>query len=98
MTMKLPYPFQSARGLEPDALGRIALIDEGGKVLAHLPLATAHELTPERSGPGWGCGDGLGYGDFTGFGRGSGDSYGDGFNSGSGVGDRYGNGDGSGKK
>jgi hypothetical protein len=98
MTMKLPYPFQSARDVKPDALGRIALVDGDGVTLAHVPLATAHELTPERSGPGWGCGDGLGYGDFTGFGRGSGDSYGDGFNSGSGVGDRYGNGDGSGKK
>jgi hypothetical protein len=81
--MNLPYPFQSARDVKPDALGRIALIDEGGKVLAHLPLTTAHGIAPESSGyfgAGWGCGDGMGYGD--GYGYGSIFGYGHGSGSG----------------
>jgi len=80
--MNLPYPFESARDLEPDALGRIALVDESGKVLAHLPLDAAYELTPERNSFGYGFGDGDG--DGSGYGVGSG--YGDGFGRGSGEG------------
>ena len=82
--MNLPYPFKSARGLEPDAFGRIALVDADGKVLAHLPLEAAYELTPERnsfdysfgvlhgfgSGYGYGFGNGYGYGRSSGEGRG----------------------------
>jgi hypothetical protein len=77
--MNLPYPFKSARGLEPDALGRIALIDEGGRVLAHLPLTTAHGIAPEEgwsfgsyadSGDGYGFGSGYGFGFSSGEGRG----------------------------
>jgi hypothetical protein len=79
--MNLPYPFQSARGLEPDAFGRIALVDESGKVLTHLSLEAAYELTPESSGYlgygyGYGFGDGHGYG--YGYGYGNGYSVGDG--------------------
>jgi hypothetical protein len=74
--MNLPYPFQSAREVKPDAFGRIALIDEGGRVLAHLPLEAAYELTPERNSPGYGYGYGSGFGD--GFGDGPGYGYGDG--------------------
>jgi hypothetical protein len=87
----LQHPFESARGLLPDALGRIALVDGDGKVLAHLPLASAHGIAPESSdyfGAGWGCGDGMGYGD--GYGYGSIFGYGDGDGCG------YGNNDGSG--
>ena len=73
--MNLPYPFKSAQDVKPDALGRIALIDEGGRVLAHLPLASAHGIAPEEgwsrggyadSGEGYGFGseDGAGYGYF----------------------------------
>ena len=79
--MDFPYPFESARGLEPDALGRIALVDADGKVLAHLPLASAHEFAPKGLGSGdgygYGFGDGYGYGEGYGFGHGSGDGYGD---------------------
>ena len=78
--MNLPHPFKSARGLEPDAFGRIALVDEGDKVLALVPLATAHGIAPE----GWGRG---GYADSGyGFGLSSGGGYGLGFSSGEGRG------------
>ncbi len=96
--MNLPYPFESARGIKPDALGRIALVDEGGKVLAHLPIDAAYEITPERNGPGYGYGFGDGYGFGggygDGYGYGFGGSYGDGF--GYGFGGSYGAGSGSG--
>jgi hypothetical protein len=46
MTMNLPHPFESARDIRPDAFGRVALIDGDGRVLAHLPLSTAHEFAP----------------------------------------------------
>jgi hypothetical protein len=89
--MNLPYPFESARGLEPDAFGRVSLVDEGGKVLAHLPLASAHEFAPKCDGSGDGYGDG--WGDFerescdgSGFGDGFGGSYGDGNFDGAGSG------------
>ena len=74
--MNLPYPFESARGLEPDAFGRIALVDEEGKVLAHLPLDAAYELTPERNSFGYGYGYGYGFGDGYGYGRSSGEGRG----------------------
>ncbi len=74
--MNLPYPFQSAREVKPDAFGRIALVDESGKVLTHIPLEAAYELTPERNSPGSGFWDGYGFGD--GFGDGYGYGYGDG--------------------
>ena len=82
--MKLPYPFESAQDVRPDALGRIALIDGDGKVLAHLPLATAHEFAPKGSGSGEGYGYGGGYG--VGYGFGDGDSFGGGYGSGDGRG------------
>jgi hypothetical protein len=72
--MNLPFPFESAHDIRPDALGRIALIDGDGKVLAHLPLASAYELTPERNSPGYGYG--YGFGDGYGYGRGSGEGRG----------------------
>jgi len=79
--MNLPYPFESARGIKTDALGRIALIGGDGRVLAHLPLSTAHEFAPKGLGSGdgygYGFGDGYGYGEGYGFGHGSGDGYGD---------------------
>jgi hypothetical protein len=100
--MNLPYPFQSAREVRPDALGRIALIDEGGRVLAHLPLETAHELSPEQEydppeGYLDGSGHGLGstfYDSGYGFdcGRGSGQGYGVVYGYG------YGNGEGCGEE
>ena len=87
--MNLPYPFESARGLEPDAFGRVALIGGDGRVLAHLPLSTAHEFAPKGLGSGegygYGFGDGYGYGEGYGFGHGSGDGYGDFDGSGSGT-------------
>jgi hypothetical protein len=64
--MKLPYPFESAQDVRPDLTGRIALVAESGRVLAHLPLDAAYRVAPELSdyfGAGWGCGDGMGYGD-----------------------------------
>ena len=84
--MNLPYPFESARGLEPDAFGRVALVDEGGKVLAHLPLDAAHGIAPSfghghDDGYGDGCHDGSGFGDgcYAGSGYGYGDGYGFGY-------------------
>jgi hypothetical protein len=74
--MNLPYPFESARDLEPDAFGRIALVDESGKVLAHLPLDAAYELTPERNIHGFGGGYGYGFGNGYGYGRRSGEGRG----------------------
>ena len=90
--MNLPYPFESARGLEPDAFGRVVLVDADGKVLAHLPLASAHEFAPK--GYGYGFGDGHGYGYGGGYGDGDGDGYGDGYGYGDGFGDGDGYGDG----
>ena len=86
--MNLPYPFESARDLEPDAFGRVALIDGDGRVLAHLPLSTAHEFAPKGhgSGHGYGYGYGYGYGDGYGYGSGYGSGYGDGYGDGSGSG------------
>jgi hypothetical protein len=95
--MNFPYPFESARGIKPDAFGRVALVDEGGKVLAHLPLASAHEFAPKCDGSGDGYdGDGYGFGDGwdsgrdsckgSGFGDGFGGSYGDGNFDGAGSG------------
>jgi len=89
--MNLPYPFESARGLEPDAFGRVALIDGDGRVLAHLPLSTAHGIAPKCDGSGDGYG--VGWGDFerdsckgSGYGDGFGGSYGDGNYDGAGSG------------
>jgi len=73
--MNLAYPFNQARELAPNHLGQIALVDSGGKVLAHLPLTTAYGIAPEEgwsrggyadSGDGYGFGseDGAGYGYF----------------------------------
>lgn len=74
--MNLAYPFSQARELAPNHLGQIALVDSGGKVLAHLPLTTAYELTPERNSPGYGYGYGYGFGDGYGYGRSSGEGRG----------------------
>jgi hypothetical protein len=84
--MNLPYPFESAHDVKPDALGQIALVDESGKVLAHLPLASAHEFAPERNSFGYGYGEGSGFGDGFGDGSGFGDGYGYGRGSGEGRG------------
>lgn len=84
--MNLPFPFESARGIRPDAFGRIALVDADGKVLAHLPLTTAYGIAPEQECdlPEWCFVDGSG--------NGTGVSYGSGygFNSDDGSGDGYG--------
>jgi len=74
--MNLPYPFESARDVKPDAFGRVALVDDDGVTLAHVPLATAHEiLKPDglenlsyshnygqgyHTGEGYAKGDGFG--------------------------------------
>jgi hypothetical protein len=77
--MNLPYPFESAQDIRPDAFGRIALVDADGKVLTHLPLATAHEFAPaaEREDGRYGMvtdlGAGYGY-----FGYGVASPFGDG--------------------
>jgi hypothetical protein len=87
--MNLPHPFESARGLEPDAFGRVALIGGDGRVLAHLPLNTAHKFASECDGSGDGYGDGWDPGrsrDGSGFGDGFGGGYGDGNYDGSGDG------------
>jgi len=88
--MNLPYPFESARGIKPDAFGRVALVDEGGKVLTHLPLASAHEFASK----------GFGHGNRDGYSFGHGHGYGDGFGYGFGYGYGgcygYGNSDGAG--
>jgi len=89
--MNLPYPFESAQDVKPDALGRIALVDGDGVTLAHLPLEAAYALTPERNGAS-GC-SGYGFG----FGGGYGSGYGDGFGDGDGDGDGFGDGDGDGR-
>ena len=77
--MNLPYPFHHAREVKPDAFGRIALIDEGGRVLAHLPIDAAYGIAPEEgwsrggyadSGDGYGLGSGYGFGFSSGEGRG----------------------------
>jgi len=88
--MNLPYPFESARDVKPDAFGRVALVDESGRVLAHLPLSTAHEFAPKGDGSGDGYGDGWDSGrdscDGSGFGDGFGGGYGDGNFDGAGSG------------
>jgi hypothetical protein len=91
--MNLPYPFESAHEVKPDAFSRIALVDEGGKVLAHLTLASAHEFAPK----GHGSGDGYGYGFGGGYGYGYdyGSGYGNGFGGGYGYGDFDGAGSGT---
>jgi hypothetical protein len=86
--MNLPHPFKSARGLEPDAFGRIALVDEGDKVLALVPLATAHGIAPKQEYPSdrAGCKHGYGWGNCQGDGCGGGDSDGEGCGLGYGYG------------
>ena len=68
--MNLPYPFNKASGIQPNAQGSISLIDDQGKSLSRIPLSTAFELSPEVKGHG--------YGDSYGEGGGFGDGYGDG--------------------
>jgi len=97
--MNLPYPFDKASGVQADPDGAINLIDQQGKPLARIPMATAFELSPEAEGDGYADGFGVGYGDGSGFGYGAdvGDGYGDGYGSGDGYGDDVGDGSGSGK-
>jgi hypothetical protein len=57
--MNLPYPFESAHDIRPDAFGRIALIAGNGVTLTHIPLEAAYALTPEGAGAS-GC-SGYGY-------------------------------------
>ena len=90
--MNLPYPFHHAREVKPDAFGRIALIDEGGRVLAHLPIDAAYGIAPECDSPG--DDDGYGYGSIFGHGHGNGHGYGQGH--GGGLGDCAGAGFGGG--
>ncbi len=106
--MNLSHPFEFARGIKPDALGRITLVDGNGVTLTHLPLATAYELTEDRSpvrvgdayivhdGDGYGdcCRDGSGFGDgcYAGSGYGCGDGYGFGYGANYGGGDGIGSG------
>ena len=90
--MKLPHPFNNASDVKANLDGSVSLIDDQGKTLARLPLATAFELSPEVEGSGYGFGDGgYGYSFGFGFGFGYGDCYGDGY------GDGYGISDGSGR-
>jgi len=87
--MNLLYPFKTARGVVPDSLGQIALVDAGGKVLVHVPLETAHELLEpdglenlsysHHYGQGYHAGEGWGYGF-------SSDAYGEGYAKGDGFG------------
>ena len=97
--MNLPHPFQDAVGIQPNTHGTIDLIDDQGKALSRIPMATAFELSPEAEGDGYADGFGVGYGDGSGFGYGAdvGDGYGDGYGSGDGYGDDVGDGSGSGK-
>ena len=78
LAVKLPAPFDSGRRLVPDALGRVALIDESGRVLAHVPLNTAYGIARGVPGHGEGFESAIGFGD----GHGGGVGYG-----------RYGKGD-----
>jgi hypothetical protein len=94
--VNLPYPFDKASGIQPNAQGSIRLIDDQGKALARIPMNTAFELSPEaegygHGGHGFGHGDGSIYGHGHGYGHGCGDGFGDGY------GDDVGNGDGSGR-
>jgi hypothetical protein len=101
MSLDLPSPFESAHDLEPDAFGRVTLVEEDGTVLAHLPLETAHAFSSEQEydppeGYLDGSGDGLGstfYDSGYGFdcGGGSGQGYGVVYGYG------YGNGEGCGE-
>jgi len=88
--MNFPHPFESAHDIRPDAFGRIALVDADGRVLAHLPLSTAHEFAPKCHGSGDGYGDGWDSGrdscKGSGFGDGFGGGYGDGNFDGAGSG------------
>ena len=90
--MNLPHPFDNASDVRADVHGAINLVDDQGKALARIPMATAFELSPEAEGDGYG-GHGFGHGDGSGYG--SCDGYGDGC--GDGYGDDVGDGDGSGK-
>jgi len=85
-TMNLSHPFESARDIRPDAFGRIALIDGDGRVLAHVPLATAHGIAPKQEHPSdrTGCKHGYGWGCDSGYGDGSGFGYGYNFDTGEG--------------
>ena len=76
--MNLPYPFNKASGIQPNAQGSISLIDDQGKSLSRIPLSTAFELSPEAEGHGYGDS----YGEGGGFGDGYGDDVGDGDGSG----------------
>jgi catalase (peroxidase I) len=86
--MNLPYPFESAQDIRPDAFGRIALVDEGDKVLALVPLATAHGIAPKQEYPSdrAGCKHGYGWGYESGEGSGFGFGYGYNFDTGEGRG------------
>ena len=74
--MNLPPPFEKAKDVKANLDGTVSLIDDQGKTLARLPLATAFDLSPEAEGFGFGYGDGFrgGYG----YGGGYGGGYGDG--------------------
>jgi len=94
--MNLPYPFNKASGIQPNAQGSISLIDARGKFIARIPMNTAFELSTDTedycSGDDYGFtyGGGLGsdFGDCDGRGYGDGDGagYGDGLGDGSGRG------------
>jgi len=80
--MDLPYPFNSAKRMYADDLGRIALVDGSGKVLVRLPLDAAFDLlnqgkdwhgNPYGSIDGEGVGQGYyGVSDLRGYGIGKG--------------------------
>jgi hypothetical protein len=94
MTMKLPYPFESAQDVKPDAMGRIALVDGDGVTLVHVPLETAYALTPERSSSSGCSGYGFSFGYSCDSGYDSSDGDGCGSNYGDGSGDSEGHGSG----
>jgi len=72
LVVKLPAPFDSGRRLVPDAFGRVALVDESGVTLAHLPLKAAYGIVRGVSGHGEGFEFAMGFGD----GEGGGIGYG----------------------
>jgi len=100
--MNLAYPFNQARELAPNHLGQIVLVDESGKVLAHIPLTTAYGIAPEQECdlPEWcfvdGSGNGTGVSYGSGYGFNSDDGSGDGYGVVYGFG--YGNGEGCGEE
>jgi hypothetical protein len=82
--MDFPYPFNNAKQIRPDNLGRIALLDEENKVLAYLPLDAAFNIAPYDESVVSPYGDSQGRKGAKGFG-----TYGDASSEGNGLGCTY---------